>query len=92
MMMLKPLGGHGVPKWPREWPRDPRGCPAEGNDHARETLAHTMVWRTGASETIGFLVYFAHAPTKPKLVQDRGAPNATYTGFVDMGAFFEAMS
>ena len=91
MMMLKPLGGHGVPRRPREWSRDPRGCPAEGNDDARETL-HTMVWRTGASETIGFHVYFAHALTQRIVVPDRGAPNATEFGFVDMGAFFEAMS
>ena len=38
LMVLKPLGCHGVPKWPWEWSRDPRGCPAEGNDDARETL------------------------------------------------------
>ena len=55
----------------------PSRVPSRRERRRARNVTHTMVWRTGASETIGFLVYFAHAPTKPKLVQDRCAPNAT---------------
>ena len=38
-------------------------------------ITRTMIWRTGASETICFLVHFAYAQIQRKLVQDRGAPD-----------------
>ena len=55
----------------------PSGVPSRRERRRARNVTHTMVWSTGASETIGFHVYFAHALTKRKLVQDRGAPNAT---------------
>ena len=55
----------------------PSRVPSRRERPRARNVTHTMVWRTGASETIGFHVYFAHALTKQKLVQDRGAPNAT---------------
>ena len=80
-MMLKPLGGHGVPKWPREWARDPRGCPAEGNDDARETLRKQWFGGQAPLKTVVFM-YILHMRSK----------RYVDCGFVDMGAFFEAMS
>ena len=70
----------------------PSRVPSRRERQRARNVTHTMVWRTGASETIGFHVYFAHALTKRKLVQDRRAKRYVYCGFVDMGAFFEAMS
>ena len=57
----------------------PSRVPSRRERRRARNVTHTMVWRTSASETMGFLLYFAHAPTEPKLVQDRGAPNVTYT-------------
>ena len=55
----------------------PSRVPSRREPGRAGNVTHTMLWRTSASETIGFHVYFAHALTKRKLVQDRGAPNAT---------------
>ena len=55
----------------------PLRVPSRKERRRARNVTHTMVWRTGGSETIGFHVYVAHALTKQTLVQDRGAPNAT---------------
>ena len=55
----------------------PSRVPSRRERPRARNVTHTMVWRTGASEAIGFRVYFAPAFTKRKLVQDTGVPNAT---------------
>ena len=47
----------------------PSRVPSRRERRRVRNVTHTMVWRTSASETIGFLVYFAHALTQRKVVQ-----------------------
>ena len=61
MMILKVLGGHGGPQWPREWSKDPQGCPTEGNDDARETL-RTQCFGGQAPLKACVFMYILHMP------------------------------
>ena len=40
MMMLKPLGGHGVPKWPREGRGTLEGAQPKGTTTRAKRYAH----------------------------------------------------
>ena len=55
----------------------PLRVPSQRERPRARNVTHTVLWRTGASEAIGFHVYFAHAQANRKLVQDRGAPDVT---------------
>ena len=88
-MMLDPLDGHGAPKLPRDPSRDPRGCPAEGNDDARETLRTQWFGGQAPLKPLVFLGFCTCAHEAKIGPRQRRAKRYVHYGFVDMGAFLK---
>ena len=71
----------------------PSRVPSRRERPRAQNVTHTMVWRTGASETIGFSCIFCTCAHEAKIGPgQRRAQRYVDCGFLDMGAFFEAMS